>query len=359
MTDPASERRVSYLFDKDLAARDEAALVCGVILDVLRDDLKTAHVDAYTDFDSAEVPEDVRAAESALRKIGAAQHRRDPHMGIELDLPNPEHASLLGTYAPWSINVDLYGDDDEYLGSFHDGATSIHFRAGPRQAVEIAGRLTDVGAVISEDLHNERRRQLRHSRSAVQHHRSAPENSSEAAPGQGGGPVDLLTVHAQNVAVAVGPGHVLQFSPDGVTYGSAHDPAFDPWDSIFDLRVIFPGMRSRLWAATATLLELLTPAVIRSNEVILELQTVEHASLTVELGYPDAFGALGRQSAAISVEAAINRLSHHLQLRRLGDPEFMHACLDGLHLANSLLAPLTVRRVNLYVDRLLATEDAP
>lgn len=159
MTDPASERRVSYLFDKDLAARDEAALVCAVLLEVLRDDLRVAHVDAYSDFDSSDMPEDVRVAETALRKIGGAQHRRDPGMGIQLDLCNPEQASLLDAYAPWSINVDLYGDDDEPLGTVHDSAASIHFRAHPQQAVQIAARLTDVGPIVSLEVHDERRRQ--------------------------------------------------------------------------------------------------------------------------------------------------------------------------------------------------------
>lgn len=164
MTAPASPCRASYLFDQDAVGRDEAALVCSIILDALRDDLKTAHVDAYSDYDSSAMPDDVRVAEAALRKIGATQHRRDPHMGIELDLANPAHVNLLDTYAPWSINVDLYGDDDEDLGTFHDGAASIHFRAPPLQAAKIAERLTDVGPIVSLEVHDERRRQQRRAR---------------------------------------------------------------------------------------------------------------------------------------------------------------------------------------------------
>lgn len=88
-------------------------------------------------------------------------------MGIELDLADPTHASLLDTYAPWSINVDLFGHRYERLVTFHDSATSIHFRAHPQQAGEIAGRLTAVGHIISEEIHAERRRQKRRDRWAA------------------------------------------------------------------------------------------------------------------------------------------------------------------------------------------------
>ncbi|EAP98077.1 hypothetical protein JNB_13973 [Janibacter sp. HTCC2649] len=47
MTAPVSPRRASYLFDQDAVGRNEATLVCSVILVVLRTDLRTAHVDAY------------------------------------------------------------------------------------------------------------------------------------------------------------------------------------------------------------------------------------------------------------------------------------------------------------------------
>lgn len=161
-----SQPRSSYVFDKDLVDRDEAALVCAVILDVLRADLKAAHVDAYSDYES-EMPDRVRVAEAALRELGATQHPRDPSMGIELDLIDATHASLLDIYAPWSINVDLFGLGHKHVGTFHDCATSIHFRAHPQQAVEIGGRLTPVGALISQTVHDERRRRERWARWAA------------------------------------------------------------------------------------------------------------------------------------------------------------------------------------------------
>lgn len=107
--------REFYVVDKDILDRDEAAFVSAVVLDVLGEDAAGAWVDAYSDFDD-EMPEAVKAVQVALMELGARQHRRDPGMGIELDLSNPVHARLLERFAPWSINVDLLGPDRADLG---------------------------------------------------------------------------------------------------------------------------------------------------------------------------------------------------------------------------------------------------
>lgn len=158
--------RQFHVVDKDILDRDEAALVSAVVLGVLRDDLTGAYVDAYSDYDD-EMPQEIRAVQAALAEIGAAQHRRDPGMGIELDLSNPDHARLLHLFAPWSINVDLLGPDGSDMGGFHDCGMWVHFRAAADQAVEIGAGIAAVGAVVSMAARDEQRRQVRRGKRAA------------------------------------------------------------------------------------------------------------------------------------------------------------------------------------------------
>ncbi len=153
-----------YFIDQDILDRGDAAVVCSVVLDVLGPDVTAAQIDAYTDGGS-EMPEEIRVVQEDLRRIGVGQRRGDPCMGIELDLHNPVHARLLQLFAPWSINVDLYGPAELDIATFHDCGMSVHFRASPEQAAHVAVRLTALGiTVISEADINERRRQRRRTR---------------------------------------------------------------------------------------------------------------------------------------------------------------------------------------------------
>ena len=149
-----------YAVDKDILDRDEAALVCAVVLDVLRADLTQVCLDAYSDYDS-EMPEEIKAVQATLKEIGFAQHGRDPGMGINLDLSDPAHARLLDLFAPWSINVDLLGPQRLDMGALHDCAMWVHFRASPEQAAQIGNRLITVGPVVSASVLDEQRRQER------------------------------------------------------------------------------------------------------------------------------------------------------------------------------------------------------
>lgn len=147
-----------YSVDKDILDRDEAAFVCAVVLDVLRANLTHVCLDALSDYDT-EMPDEIKAVQASLTEIGAAQHGRDPGMGIDLDLADPAHARLLDLFAPWSINVDLLGPQQRNMGTFHDCAMWVHFRATPEQAAEIGARVTSVGPVVSRTVLDERRRQ--------------------------------------------------------------------------------------------------------------------------------------------------------------------------------------------------------
>lgn len=149
-----------YAVEKDITDRDEAALVCAVVLDVLAADLAAVSIDAYSDYDP-EMPDEIRSVQATLKEIGSVQHGRDPGMGIDLDLSDPMHARLLELFAPWSINVDLLGPRRLDMGCFHDCALGVHFLATPEQAAEITARLITVGPVVSMDELDERRREQR------------------------------------------------------------------------------------------------------------------------------------------------------------------------------------------------------
>lgn len=152
-----------YAVDKDILERDEAALTCAAVLDVLRGDVTAVSIDAYSDYDQ-EMPDEIKDIQAALKEIGLTQHKGDPGMGIGLVLSDPAHAHLLDRFAPWSINVDLLGPQGLDMGGFHDCANSVHFRASPEKAAEIAARLIAVGSVVTMSALDERRRKERRAR---------------------------------------------------------------------------------------------------------------------------------------------------------------------------------------------------
>lgn len=177
-----------YAVDKDIVDRDEAALVCAVVLDILGDDLAKAQVDAYSDYGD-EMPDEIKTIQAALGAIGAEQHRRDPGMGVELDLSDPDHARLLQSFAPWSINVDLLGPGAVDMGAFHDCGMWVHFRATVDQAAEATQRLKNVAPVVTltarRDARREERRSQRASRRAAISDRAR--NALRRASGQKNG----------------------------------------------------------------------------------------------------------------------------------------------------------------------------
>jgi hypothetical protein len=172
-----------------------------------------------------------------------------------------------------------------------------------------------------------------------------------AAPGP-----RLVTPSADGVTVAVGARHCLRFTNEGVTYGFASAPEFEPWSKVLDLQVIFPAARNPAWTVLQTILEVLTPVNMRSNQTRLELTTLANGTRFFELGYPDDFGAVAPQGQALAVEAAIDRLAQRDQLRRLGELDFMQAILEGLPALAPPLAQVITWRVNRHVDSVLARE---
>lgn len=163
----------------------------------------------------------------------------------------------------------------------------------------------------------------------------------------------LLEVSRDAVSVAVGPDHCLKFTGEGVVYGYLGSPNFAVWARVSDLRLLFPAARTRSWSVVQTILETLAPVDLRSNQTRVYVETFDRGREILELGYPHRFGATVPLREAISVEAAVDQLSHQGQLRRLGEPDFVTAMMQRLPTVSPVLASVTTWRVNRLVDSLL------
>src|SRR5215212_9538239 len=99
-------QRVTYVVDKDIVHRDQAITACTAVLALLGPRLRSASVDAYTDYRD-QLPAQAATAERWLLDLGRARGYGDPGMGVELHLSDPEQWAILRSYAPWSICVEL------------------------------------------------------------------------------------------------------------------------------------------------------------------------------------------------------------------------------------------------------------
>jgi len=167
-SESSTELRQDYVVDKDLSNRGEASRVCVAVLQTLRPHLRLVVVDAYSD-DADELTAEARQAEAWLRRRGARQGRRpwhrrtwpaDPGMGIELDPADDDQWNALCAYAPWSINVNLYGANSEDLGGFYDSGSSIVASLTATDAAHLSAATADIGPlVLLREVHARRKQQ--------------------------------------------------------------------------------------------------------------------------------------------------------------------------------------------------------
>jgi len=81
-------------------------------------------------------------------------------MGIEVDPADDQHWNALCAYAPWSINVNLYGADGEDLGGFYDSGSSIVASLTPSEAAQLSARTADIGPlVLLKEVHARRKQE--------------------------------------------------------------------------------------------------------------------------------------------------------------------------------------------------------
>lgn len=138
----ADPHRRTWAVEKNLTDRAEAEQVCAAVLMVLEPALHSASLDVISDFPDL-MPDDVRAAEATLLLLA---RREQQH--TRLDLPATASAwPAFKTYASWSIDVDLYGQDGTLLGGFHDCGYSITAELTDSEAHELQQRIQPVSAV--------------------------------------------------------------------------------------------------------------------------------------------------------------------------------------------------------------------
>ncbi len=159
---PTAHRRL-WAIDKNLTDRAEAELVCAAVLEALEPALHLASLDVITDFPDL-MPEHVRDAEHVLLRLALADHPDSQR----LDLPAAAAQwPAFKTYAPWSIDVDLHGQDGLLLGGFHDCGYSVTALLTDEEAAWLQERVQSVAAVrLLEQIHTRRRHERRARRKA-------------------------------------------------------------------------------------------------------------------------------------------------------------------------------------------------
>jgi hypothetical protein len=148
---------VTYVVDKDVTDRAEAAAVCDAVLDAVKSRLVFATVDAYSDYDDEMTPA-AREAQRKLFAMGKEQGLRDPGMGVNLDLRDPTAWAVLRAFAPWSINVDLWDAASNNFATFHDCGYSVVVDLSDEDASAIRSRLSPIAPVLPLGVVHARRR---------------------------------------------------------------------------------------------------------------------------------------------------------------------------------------------------------
>lgn len=151
------DERVGYAVEKDIVDRQEAIIACREVLNLLRPHLDTATVDAYSDYRD-ELPPDAAEAERWLRERGRTLGRSDEGMGIDLDLADGKHWEVLNAYAPWSINVDLFGAGGRDLGGLYDCGLGIVAALTAAEAAILGDRLAPISPVLPLSEYHARQR---------------------------------------------------------------------------------------------------------------------------------------------------------------------------------------------------------
>ena len=144
--------RLTYVVDKAIVDRDEAVTACTEVLELLRPRIRTATVDAYTDYRD-ELPTQAAAAERWLFDRGRARGHGDPGMGVDLDLSDPQHWAILRLYAPWSICVELKDEVGSELGGFDDCGYSISAELTSAEALKLQVALGGVPVLPLAEVH--------------------------------------------------------------------------------------------------------------------------------------------------------------------------------------------------------------
>ena len=126
----------------------EAALVHREALRVLRPDIATAHVDAYSDdaWPRAVLHSYERALSLARGQVadGTRSRKDDPGMGIDVDVRDDRQFEMLSDLVPHTINAEGW-QGDRQIFSASDSGTSLWFAVTGTQEAELVSRLEALG----------------------------------------------------------------------------------------------------------------------------------------------------------------------------------------------------------------------
>jgi hypothetical protein len=124
----------------------DARHVCRAVFGVLGDDVETARIDAYSDFDS-QMPADIRKAESWLRSRGLISDRRDPAEGICIHRDDDIGWEIARAYTLWSTHVRLRDAAGALLAALDDGAKAITLHLTAAQAAELTDEVGSAATI--------------------------------------------------------------------------------------------------------------------------------------------------------------------------------------------------------------------
>ncbi|KRF41176.1 hypothetical protein ASG96_10455 [Terrabacter sp. Soil810] len=150
-----AELVAEYTVDRDLVDRVEAEGACQAVLDVVLPRVETAWIDAISD--QRDLPAAARATQAALVHVGLPQGCGDSGFGIELDVRQPKHVSLLRAFASWSIGVELYDASMRWVAYFSDTGSSLSFNVTDAEAAAVRASLGRLSMIPISELKARRR----------------------------------------------------------------------------------------------------------------------------------------------------------------------------------------------------------
>ncbi|MEO7058606.1 MAG: hypothetical protein ABI083_02715 [Lapillicoccus sp.] len=145
-----------YCLDRNVIDQGELQRACRAVLDVVLPRARTIDIDAISDVQ--DLPPAARAAQIALLDIGRNQGPGNSAVGIALDPGDATQVELLREFASWSINVELFDEDEPWLVGFSDSGLSVCFNVTEIEADKIVADLGDLPVVTIKELHSRGKR---------------------------------------------------------------------------------------------------------------------------------------------------------------------------------------------------------
>ncbi|MFJ3159785.1 hypothetical protein [Streptomyces kanasensis] len=149
ITDADGRRRELFLRDGLEAA--DVVLAHREALRVLRDDIETAHIDAYSDtaWPLEAVPAYERLLSMARSEVVAGtRSKKDDPMGIDVDVRDDTQFEVLLALAPFTIHAEAWRQGREIF-SAGDTGTALWIAVTAAQEARLLARLGTVGVARS------------------------------------------------------------------------------------------------------------------------------------------------------------------------------------------------------------------